>query len=332
MTEPKFDVAGIGNAIVDVLSEGSDAFLVANGVEKGAMTLIDEARASELYGKMGSGIEVSGGSCANTIAGLASLGGRGAYIGKVRDDQLGTVFTHDIRALGVSFDTSAATQGPSTARCLITVTPDAERSMSTYLGACAGLGPDDVPEDLIKSSAITYMEGYLWDPPGAKEAFLKAAGIAHGAGRLVSLTLSDSFCVGRFRDEFRNLARDEVDILFANEEEIMSLYEVDNFDAALQAVRKDCKFAALTRSAAGSVIVADGEVHVVDADKVAKVVDTTGAGDLYAAGFLYGIAKGADPVTCGRLGSITAAECISHIGARPQMDLAALAKDKRLTL
>ena len=332
MSEPKFDVAGIGNAIVDVLAEGTDDFLVANGVEKGSMTLIDEARASELYGKMGSGVEVSGGSCANTIAGLASLGGRGAFIGKVRDDQLGTVFTHDIRALGVAFDSAAASEGPSTARCLIIVTPDAQRSMSTYLGACAGLGPDDVPEDLIKSSAITYMEGYLWDPPGAKEAFLKAAGIAHSADRLVSLTLSDSFCVGRFRDEFRNLAKEEVDILFANEDEIMSLYEVDTFDAALQAVRKDCKFAALTRSAAGSVIVADGEVHVIDADKVAKVVDTTGAGDLYAAGFLYGIAKGADPVTCGRLASVTAAECIGHLGARPQTDLAALAKSKDLAL
>ncbi len=332
MSEPKFDVAGIGNAIVDVLAEGTDDFLVANGVEKGSMTLIDEARASELYGKMGSGVEVSGGSCANTIAGLASLGGRGAFIGKVRDDQLGTVFTHDIRALGVAFDSAAASEGPATARCLIIVTPDAQRSMSTYLGACAGLGPDDVPEDLIKSSAITYMEGYLWDPPGAKEAFLKAASIAHSADRLVSLTLSDSFCVGRFRDEFRNLAKEEVDILFANEDEIMSLYEVDTFDAALQAVRKDCKFAALTRSAAGSVIVADGEVHVIDADKVAKVVDTTGAGDLYAAGFLYGIARGADPVICGRLASVTAAECIGHLGARPQTDLAALAKSKDLAL
>jgi len=332
MSEPKFDVAGIGNAIVDVLAEGTDDFLVANGVEKGSMTLIDEARASELYGKMGSGVEVSGGSCANTIAGLASLGGRGAFIGKVRDDQLGTVFTHDIRALGVAFDSAAASEGPATARCLIIVTPDAQRSMSTYLGACAGLGPDDVPEDLIKSSAITYMEGYLWDPPGAKEAFLKAASIAHSADRLVSLTLSDSFCVGRFRDEFRNLAKEEVDILFANEDEIMSLYEVDTFDAALQAVRKDCKFAALTRSEAGSVIVADGEVHVIDADKVAKVVDTTGAGDLYAAGFLYGIARGADPVICGRLASVTAAECIGHLGARPQTDLAALAKSKDLAL
>ena len=332
MTNPKFDVAGIGNAIVDVLSKGTDDFLIANGVEKGAMTLIDEARAVELYGKMGTGVEVSGGSCANTIAGLASLGGTGAYIGKVRDDQLGTTFTHDIRALGVAFETAAATQGPSTARCLIIVTPDAQRSMNTYLGACAGLSPDDVPEDLIKSSAITYMEGYLWDPPGAKEAFLKAAGIAHSADRLVSLTLSDSFCVGRFRDEFRNLAREEVDILFANEDEIMSLYEVDTFDAALQAVRKDCKFAALTRSEAGSVLVADGEVHVVDADKVAHVADTTGAGDLYAAGVLYGIARGADPLTCGRLGSLTAAECIGHIGARPQNDLAALAKAKGLAL
>lgn len=332
MSEPRFDVAGIGNAIVDVISEGTDAFLIANGIEKGGMTLIDEDRAAELYGKMGSAIEVSGGSCGNTIAGLASLGGRGAYIGKVRNDQLGDVFTHDIKALGVTFDTAPAQVGPATARCLIVVTPDAQRSMSTYLGACAGLGPDDVPEDLIKASAITYMEGYLWDPPAAKEAFLKAAGIAHSADRLVSLTLSDSFCVGRFRDEFRNLAREEVDILFANEDEILSLYEVDDFDAALQAVRKDCKFAALTRSEAGSVIVVDGDVHVVDAEKVAKVLDTTGAGDLYAAGFLYGLANGGNASQCGRLGSMAAAECISHYGARPQTDLKALAKQKGFAL
>ena len=332
MSEPKFDVAGIGNAIVDVISEGTDEFLTANGLEKGAMGLVDEARSGALYDKMGSAIEVSGGSCGNTIAGLAALGGRGAYIGKVRNDQLGQVFTHDIKALGVTFDTAPATEGPATARCLITVTPDAERTMSTYLGACAGLGPDDVPEDLIKSSAITYMEGYLWDPPLAKEAFLKAAGIAHSAGRLVSLTLSDSFCVGRFRDEFRNLAKEEVDILFANEDEILSLYEVDDFDAALQAVIKDCKFAALTRGSAGSVIVADGEVHVVDAEKVSKVLDTTGAGDLYAAGFLHGLSKGATPAQCGQLGSMAAAECISHFGARPQADLKALAKEKSLAL
>lgn len=330
MSQPKYDVAGIGNAIVDVIAEGTDEFLVANGVEKGGMTLIDEDRAAELYGKMGAGIEVSGGSCANTIAGLAALGGKGAYIGKVRDDQLGTVFTHDIRALGVEFTTPAAQVGPATARCLIVVTPDAQRSMSTYLGACAGLGPDDVPEELIEASAITYMEGYLWDPPAAKEAFLKAAGIAHSAGRLVSLTLSDSFCVDRFRDEFRHLAKEEVDILFANEAEIMSLYETDTFDAALQAVRKDCKFAALTRSEAGSVIVGDGEVHVVDAEKVSKVLDTTGAGDLYAAGFLYGLSRGADAVTCGRLGSIAAAEAISHYGARPQADLKKLVASKGL--
>lgn len=330
MSDVKFDVAGIGNAIVDVLSDGTDEFLIANGIEKGGMTLVDEDRAAELYGKMGSAIEVSGGSCANTIAGLASLGGRGAFMGKVRDDQLGTVFTHDIRALGVEFNTAAATDGPSTARCLIIVTPDAQRSMNTYLGACAGLGPDDVDEDQIKASAITYMEGYLWDPPAAKEAFLKAAEIAHKADRLVSLTLSDSFCVDRFRDEFRNLAKNEVDILFANEAEIMSLYETDTFDAALQAVKADCKFAALTRSEAGSVIVADGEIHVVDADRVDRVVDTTGAGDLYAAGFLYGIARGANPVTCGRLGSLAASEAISHYGARPQANLAELAKAKGL--
>mgnify|MGYP003113401347 CR=1 FL=1 len=289
MSEPKFDVAGIGNAIVDVISEGTDAFLIAQGIDKGGMRLIDEEGAASLYDAMGSAIEVSGGSCGNTIAGLAALGGRGAYIGKVRDDQLGAVFTHDIRALGVHFETPAAKIGPATARCLIVVTPDAERSMSTYLGACAGLGPDDVPEDLIKASAITYMEGYL-------------------------------------------LAKEEVDILFANEAEIMSLYEVETFDEALQRVRKDCKFAALTRSGAGSVIVGDGEVHVVDAEKVSQLVDTTGAGDLYAAGFLHGLSRGADAATCGRLGSIAAAECIGHFGARPQADLSALVKQKGISI
>jgi len=330
MTEAKFDVAGIGNAIVDVIAEAKDDFLTANGIEKGAMTLIDAEGAEALYAKMPAGIEMSGGSCANTVAGIASLGGSACFFGKVRKDQLGDVFTHDIRALGVEFQTPPASSGPSTARCLIVVTPDAQRSMNTFLGACAGLGPDDIDTDLVSASAITYMEGYLWDPPHAKEAFLKASEAAHKAGRLVALTLSDSFCVDRFRDEFRNLAKEEVDLLFANEAEILSLYEVDVFDEALQRVREDCKFAALTRSEAGSVIVADGEVHVVDADKVSKVLDTTGAGDLYAAGFLFGLARGFDPVTCGRLGSMAAAEAISHFGARPQSSLKELAKQKDL--
>lgn len=330
MSQLKFDVAGIGNAIVDIIADASDEFLIANGIQKGGMTLIDEARADELYARMGPAVEVSGGSCANTIAGIASLGGKGLYFGKVRDDQLGDVFRHDLKAIGVHYDTPAATDGPSTARCYILVTPDAQRSMNTFLGAAGGVGPEDIDEDQVKASAITYMEGYLWDPPRAKDAFVKASEIAHKADRIVSLTLSDSFCVDRYRDEFRKLAKEEVDLLFANEAEIMSLYEVDTFDAALQAVRKDCKFAALTRSEAGSVIVADGDVHVVDAAKVDKVVDSTGAGDLYAAGFLFGLARGFAPVRCGQLGSMAAAESISHYGPRPITSLKKLADDRDL--
>lgn len=332
MTDLRYDVAGIGNAIVDVIAEADDAFLIANGIVKGGMSLIDDDRAAELYGKMGQAIEISGGSCANTIAGIASLGGKGAFFGKVRNDQLGDVFAHDIRSLGVRFDCLPAVAGPSTARCLIAVTPDGQRSMSTYLGAAQALSPADLDLDIIAAAAITYMEGYLWDPVEAKEAFLLAAKTAREAGRLVSLSLSDSFCVGRYRDEFRRLAKDEVDLLFANESEILSLYEVDVFDEALTRVKADCKFAALTRSEAGSVIVANGEVHVIDAEKVARVVDTTGAGDLYAAGFLYGLSRGKDPVTCGRLGSMAAAEAISHYGARPLKSLADLAREKGLAL
>lgn len=330
MTEIKFDVAGIGNALVDVIANADDKFLIANRIEKGSMTLIDDARADELYGHMGAAIESSGGSCANTIAGLASLGGRGAFFGKVKNDQLGQVFAHDIRSLGATFSTPMAEDGPPTGRCLILVTPDAQRSMNTYLGAAQNLTPDDIDAGIIEASAVTYMEGYLWDQPGAKEAFLKAAKIARGAGRLVSLTLSDSFCVARYREEFRRLVKDEVDLLFANEAEILSLYETDIFDEALQRVRKECSFAALTRSEAGAVIVANGDVHVVDADKIEKVVDTTGAGDLFAAGFLYGLAQGRDPVASARLGAMAAGEVISHYGPRPQVSLAALARARGL--
>ncbi len=330
MSEIKFDVAGIGNALVDVIANADDTFLAANGIQKGGMTLIDAARADELYGRMGAAIEMSGGSCANTIAGLASLGGKGAFFGKVKDDQLGQVFAHDIKALGVSFPAPVASDGAPTGRCLVLVTPDAQRSMSTFLGAAQNLTADDIDAEVIKASAVTYMEGYLWDQPGAKEAFLKAAKIAREAGRIVSLTLSDSFCVARYRDEFRKLVKDEVDLLFANEAEILSLYEVDIFDEALARVKAECKFAALTRSEAGAVIVAHGEVHVVDADKVAKVVDTTGAGDLFAAGFLYGLARGYSPTHCGQLGAMAAAEVISHYGPRPQVSLAELAKARGL--
>ncbi|WP_448192110.1 adenosine kinase [Azospirillum sp. sgz301742] len=326
MASAEFDVTGIGNAIVDVIAHADDAFLAANAIEKGAMTLIDTARAEELYGRMGPGVEVSGGSAGNTMAGIAALGGKGAYIGKVASDQLGTVFAHDIRAAGVHFATAALTNGAPTARCLILVTPDAQRSMNTFLGACVELGPEDIDEALIRNSQVTYMEGYLWDPARAKEAFRKAASIAHAAGRKVSLSLSDSFCVHRHHAEFLDLVETHVDVLFANEHEIGALYGTDNFDDALAAVKRLGKVAALTRSEKGAVIVSGGEVVEVKAEPVAKVVDTTGAGDLYAAGFLYGYTRGLAPAVCGRLGAVAAAEVISHVGARPEASLSELVK------
>jgi sugar/nucleoside kinase (ribokinase family) len=330
MTSLKYDVAGIGNALVDVIANADDTFLVAQGVQKGGMTLIDADHADALYAEMGAAIESSGGSCANTIAGLASLGGKGAFFGKVKNDQLGQVFVHDIKTLGAAFPAEIATEGLPTGRCLVLVTPDAQRSMSTFLGAAQQLTPADIDENIIKASAITYMEGYLWDQPSAKDAFLKAAKLAHEADRIVSLTLSDSFCVDRFRPEFQNLVKDEVDLLFANEAEILSLYEVETFDEALVRVRRDCKFAAVTRSEKGAVIVADGEVYTVTADKVDQLVDTTGAGDLFAAGFLYGLARGYKPDHCGKLGAMAAAEIISHYGPRPLVSLKALAAKKGL--
>lgn len=315
------DVVGIGNAIVDVIAHAEERFLEDHALAKGAMTLIDADQAETLYAAMGPGIEASGGSAANTMAGVASLGGAAAFFGKVKDDQLGGVFRHDIRAIGVDFETPAAPDGPSTARCLILVTPDAQRTMNTYLGASVELGPEDVDEGTVAAAQYTYLEGYLWDPPRAKAAFLKAAQLAHDAGRKVALSLSDPFCVDRHRAEFRDLVNGHIDVLFANEIEICSLYETDDFDAALQAVRGQCELACLTRSEKGSIIFADGEVHVVDAAPVAKVVDTTGAGDLYAAGVLYGLTQGRDLVTSGRIGALCAAEVISHVGARPETPL-----------
>ena len=324
MTSAAFDVLGIGNAIVDVISQGDEAFLKKHALVKGAMTLIDEARAESLYAAMGPGVEISGGSCGNTMAGVASFGGKGAYIGKVRNDQLGQVFGHDLRSIGVSFDTAAATSGPSTARCLILVTPDAQRTMNTYLGACTRLGPADIDTKQVAAAQVTYVEGYLWDPPEAKKAVLKAFDAAHAAGRQVSITLSDSFCVDRYREEFRALIRDKVDILFANEAEIKSLYRVESFDKALAAARAENKICALTRSEKGSVIVKGSETHAVSAAPVAKVVDTTGAGDLYASGFLFGLTHGKPLAECARLGGIAAAEVISHVGARPAKALKSL--------
>jgi sugar/nucleoside kinase (ribokinase family) len=319
---------GIGNAIVDVIAKTDEAFLKTHGLTKAAMTLIDAERAESLYGVMGAGIEASGGSAANSMAGLASLGGRAGFIGKVRDDQLGGIFAHDIRAAGVQFQTPAATSGLPTARCLIFVTSDAQRTMQTFLGASTDLGPADVDEAMIASAAVTYLEGYLWDKPQAKEAFLRAAAAAHKAGRKVSLTLSDAFCVDRHRADFKRLVKDHVDVLFANEAEILSLYETTNFDEAVAQVRGDCDVAALTRSEKGAVIVAGDKTHAVIAEPIAKLVDTTGAGDLYAAGFLYGYTRALPLPVCGRIGAIAAAEIIGHYGARPEVKLADLVKAK----
>lgn len=325
MAEPELDVVGIGNALVDVLSHADEDQVTRQGLVKGTMHLVDEARARTLYEAMGPGVEMSGGSAANTVVGVASFGGRAHYVGKVRDDQLGEVFGHDLRATGVGYDTPRATSGPPTGRCLILVTPDAQRTMSTFLGASVRLGPADVDRRLVARGKILYLEGYLFDPPEAQEAFRTAAAIAHEAGRKVALTLSDPFCVERHRAAFLDLVEHHVDILFANELEICALYQVRDFDAALPHVRGHCELAALTRSAKGSVLVNGDRMHVIRAHPVEAVVDTTGAGDLYASGVLYGLAQGLDLPTCGRLGSLAAAEVIAHVGARPMVPLADLA-------
>lgn len=321
---PALDIVGIGNAIVDVIAHAEEDFLVTHGISKGTMTLIEEEHAHLLYGAMGPAVEYSGGSVANSMAGAAALGARAAYIGKVRDDQLGGIFGHDIRSAGVAFDCRPANGGSSTARCFILVTPDAHRTMCTYLGACRTLGPDDVDTALVASARVTYLEGYLWDDPGAKAAFRVAMDAARAAGRKVSLTLSDPFCVDRHRADFLRLVEEDVDILFANEDEIVSLYQARDFDEALGRVRHHCEIAALTRSEKGSVVVAGDEVHIVDAEPVDRVVDTTGAGDLYAAGFLWAYTQGGDLRACARAGGIAAAEIISQVGARSDADLAAL--------
>ena len=331
MTSTRYDVLGIGNAIVDVIARAEDDFLVRQKMQKGTMALIDEARAEAIYDAMGPAIETSGGSAANTIVGLASLGARTAFIGKVKDDTLGRTFMHDIRAAGVAFDTPPASDGPSTARCYVLVTADGERTMNTYLGAAQDLHPNDVDEDAVGAASITYLEGYLWDPKNAKDAFLKAAEAAHKGGRLVALTLSDAFCVDRWRDEFLQLVRSRtVDLLFANEAELRSLYETADFDTAVSALRNDAPFAAVTRSEKGCIVVTPEKIEAVPAFPISRLVDTTGAGDLFAAGFLFGIARGADHQTAGRLGSLAAAEVIQHLGARPETSLKALAQENGL--
>jgi sugar/nucleoside kinase (ribokinase family) len=329
MTE-LIDVTGIGNAIVDVIAHATDADLDRLQLPKGAMTLIDGARADALYAQMAPAREISGGSVANSMAGIASLGGRAGYIGKVRDDQLGAVFTHDIRAAGVQFSTKVATSGSATARCLVLVTEDGQRTMNTFLGACVELGPEDVDEALIARSKVTYLEGYLWDPPRAKEALLRAAQLAHKHGRKVALSLSDPFCVDRHRAEFKRLIDDHVDVLFANEGEALSLTEVDDLQAALANLRGRCELCVVTRGAQGASVLGAGQVHHVPAEPIEKLVDTTGAGDLFAAGFLHGFTNGRDPVECARLGALCAAEIIGHYGARPELSLRELATAKAL--
>lgn len=333
MSATKLDVIGIGNAIVDVLWKTDDAFLAAHGIAKGTMTLIDAERAETLYAAMGQTVEVSGGSAANTIAGVASLGGTAGFIGRVKNDGLGAVFAHDIRALGVVYDTPMATHGAPTARCLILVTPDAQRSMNTFLGASQDLHESDIDPAFIAGAKFVYLEGYLWDPPAAKRAFRKAIEAAKAAHTKVAFSLSDPFCVGRYRAEFQALIQEgAIDILFANEHEIISLYETKSFDEALQAVRGRIPVVALTRSEKGSVILGGSEVHVIDAEPVPQVVDTTGAGDLYAAGFLHARAHGKDLTTAGKLAGICAAEAISHLGPRPMVSLKGLAAQKGLTV
>ena len=320
-----YDVAAIGNAIVDVITPSPEEFLADQGLVKGAMSLIDEARAGELYEAMAQGVETSGGSAANTVAGLASFGGRGAFIGKVADDQLGAVFGHDIRAIGAHFDTPPLKSGVSTARCLINVTPDGQRTMATYLGAANLLGPGDVDPETIAAAKITFLEGYLFTPDEARKAFAKAAALARTNDRLISLTLSAGFVVENYRELLIDFIEQQVDILFANDEEITGLFQTKDFDEAVRLTRPHVKIAALTCGAEGSVVIGGGETHKITAEPIDKVVDTTGAGDAYAAGFLYGLARGRSLDVCGRLASIASAEVISHYGARPVVSLKDLA-------
>ena len=320
----KYDVVGVGNALVDVISHANDQFIASYELVKGSMTLVDTDRALYLYKALGSAVEMSGGSAANTMTGVASFGGTAAYIGKVSDDDLGNVFGHDLRAVGVQFRPGQPDGETPTGRCIIVVTPDAERTMSTYLGVSSLLCADDIDEATVAAGKVLYMEGYLYDRPEAKKAFRRAAGIAHANGRMVSLTLSDSFCVDRHRDDFRSLVTDEVDILFGNEDELMSLYQVDSFDEAVRLVQSDCHLAVITVGAKGCYIISRDGVLTAPAEPVEHVLDTTGAGDLFAAGFLYGYTRELPLTECAKLGAIAAAEVISHVGPRPLVELRSL--------
>ena len=332
MTDLRFDVTGIGNAIVDILADADDGFLREAGLDKGAMSLVDEGRAEDLGRRLEPRAQCSGGSAANTMVGVASLGGTAAFLGKVRDDAVGKLFASDIRTAGVTFRTPPAADGPGTGRCLVLVSPDAQRTMQTFLGAAGDLGPDDVEADreLIEASRITYLEGYLFDPPPAKAAFEAAARIAHEAGREVALSLSDAFCVDRHRDAFLDLVRGHVDVLFANEVEIGSLYRAGDFDAAAAAAARDCRLAVLTRGERGATVVGPHGRIDVPAEPVDRLVDTTGAGDLFAAGYLFGHARGLEPAVCARLGAVASAEIIGHYGARPERSLAECAREAGL--
>ncbi|MDQ0315210.1 adenosine kinase [Amorphus orientalis] len=327
MAAPRYDVLGIGNAIFDILAHVDDDFIVRENLTKGSMRLVDGDEIARLYADLGQVVRISGGSGGNTIAGISSLTGKAAYIGKVADDEFGEAYRHDMRGVGVAFDTKPLSGGAPTASCLVLVTPDGERTMSTFLGACQALGPDDVDPALVADAEVTFLEGYLWDPADAKEAFRKAAEIAHQNGRKVALTLSDTFCVDRFRSEFLELIKSgTVDIVFANEHELRALYETSDFDSAVAALRQDAKLAAVTMGGEGSLTVTRDETHHVKAAPIDKIVDLTGAGDLYAGGFLFGLARGLPLPDCAAIGGIAAAEVIQHIGARPEVALVDLVR------
>lgn len=316
-----YNVLGIGNAIVDVLTHVDDDFLKKKNLDKGGMMLVSDKEAAAIYDHLGQGIECSGGSAANTIAGLAAMGSKTSFIGKIKDDRIGRVFQHDIRAQGANFDTPTLVDGPPTAHCLVLVTPDAERTMCTYLGACVELSENDINEETVRNSSVTYLEGYLWDPDAAKNAFRKAIKIAHEAGNKVALSLSDSFCVDRHHQEFVNLVKNDVDILFANEDEIKKLYNIDDLNAAALQLQQDCDIGAITCGAQGCIVTNADEIGHVQGRKIAKIVDTTGAGDTFAAGFLHAYTYGRSIGECGVLGNLLASEVVTHMGARPNIDL-----------